>query len=137
MTIEAQITNAFVGLLTIVVTVAISYLVPRAKAALDAHLSAKTATVANTVIDGLGTISQAVVQDFNQRIVADAKAAGTWTDELGQSVKEDALAAVKSQGAALVSLGRSVGVEVAALIDSLVEQAVAGNHVSAGPPAKR
>jgi hypothetical protein len=129
MSIESQIVSGLTGFLSLVVSAGFAYLVPRLQKMIDAHVNAKTATVANSVIAGLSSIAQAVVQDFNQKVVADAKAAGAWTPQLAQSVKADAIAAVKSQGAALVALGKSVSVDVEPLIESLIEQAVALHHI--------
>lgn len=106
MSVEAHVVSGLAGLLSLVVSAGIAYVVPRVKQAVDAHVNDKTASVVNLVIDGLANIAQAVVQDFNQKIVANAKNAGTWTPQLAQGVKADAIAAVKAQGATLVQLDR-------------------------------
>lgn len=130
MSLEAQIVSGLAGLLSLVVSALLAYLGPKAKTFLDAHLSAKGAEIANTVIDGLAAIAEAVVQDFNQRIVAEAKAHGVWGPQLAQSVKNDAVAAVKSQGAALIALGQEVLGDMDSLVSSLIETAVVKYHVS-------
>ncbi|GEO26687.1 hypothetical protein AAC03nite_24720 [Alicyclobacillus acidoterrestris] len=135
MSVEAQVVNGLAGILSLVTSAGIAYVVPRVKKAIDAHVSDKTASVVNSVIDGLANIAQAVVQEFNQKIVVDAKNVGTWTPQLAQSVKADAVTAVKDQGAALVQLGQQVGVDVESLIDSLIESAVSQNHVDAPAPS--
>ncbi len=122
--IETQVVQGLTGLLSLAVTAAIAYAAPRAKRWVTTHTTAKAAGVATTVIDGLSSIAQAVVADFDQRIVNDAKAVGTWTPALAASVKADAVKAIMDQGAHLVALGQSVVGNVEALVSSLVEQAV-------------
>lgn len=125
--LETQVVQALLGLLMAGTTVAIGYIAPRAKRWVSTHATAKAADVATSVIDGLSAIAETVVQDFNQRVVVDAKKAGTFTPALAASVKADAVRAVLDQGSSLVGLGRSVVGNVDALVASLVEQAVA-NH---------
>jgi 3-dehydroquinate synthetase len=127
MSMEAQIVQYLTGLLALVVSGLLTYLARNLKAFVNSHTTAKNAAIANTVIDGLSAITEAVVQDFNQRVVADAKKNGVFTPQLAQSVKEDAVAAVKSQGASLVALGSGVIGDVDGLISSLVEKAVANS----------
>ena len=80
---------------------------------------------AQTALDGLTQIAQSVVSDFNQKVVADAKANGVFTPQLAQAVKADAVQAVMSQGANLAALAqKSVG-DVSGLVNSLIEQSVA------------
>lgn len=129
MSTEQQIVQALLGLLSVVVTAGLGYFAPRLKTIVAAHLNANTAQVANHVIDGLGKIAQAVVQDFNQRVVSDAKAQGVFNAQLAAAVKQDAVNAVKSQGAALLALGQGSIGDVDGLIGSLVEHAVATYHV--------
>lgn len=123
--IELQIVQGVTGLLALAVTAAISYLSPRAKRWIGSHSTAQVAGVADKVMWSLSGIAEAVVQDFNQRVVGDAKAAGTWTPALAASVKADAVKAVMDQGSQLVKLGTSVVGNVESLVGSLVEQAVA------------
>jgi 3-dehydroquinate synthetase len=125
--LETQVVQYLTGLLALIVSGVLTYLARNLKAFINSHTTAKNAAVANTVIDGLSSIAEAVVQDFNQRVVADAKKNGVFTPQLAQSVKEDAVAAVKSQGASLVALGSGVIGDVDGLIRSLVEKAVANS----------
>lgn len=91
---------------------------------------------AQNAIDGLASISQSVVADFNQRVVADAKKNGVFTPQLAASVKQDAVKAVMSQGSNLVKLAqKSVG-DVQQLVSSLIEQAVTRDHIPS-PEVKR
>ncbi|GMA64941.1 hypothetical protein NZD89_06035 [Alicyclobacillus fastidiosus] len=103
--LEIKIVEGLLDLLIIAVIIGLLYSRPQIKKIVDAHLSAQQAAVANNVIDGLANIAEAVVQDFNQRIVASAKANGVFTPQLAQSVKQDAIQAVLSQGAGLISVG--------------------------------
>jgi len=122
--LELQVVQGLLGLLLAATTAGIGYVAPRVKRWLSAHSTAQVAGVAGKVIDGLSTIAEAVVQDFNQRVVLDAKKQGTWTPQLAASVKADALVAVRDQGAQLVALGQSVVGNMDGLIASLVEQVV-------------
>jgi len=128
--LEMQIVQALLGLLVAGVTAAVGALVPRARTFFAAHTSAAHATQANAVIAGLGSIAESVVQDFNQRIVTDAKKNGVWGAQLASSVKRDAVAAVMDQGANLVALGGKVLGNAEGLVGVLVEQAVAKFHVT-------
>jgi len=130
--LESQIVQGAAGLLTLTVTLVITMLTGRAKRWISAHSSAKAADVATTVIDGLGSIAEAVVSDFNQRVVTQAKAAGTWTPALAASVKADAIRAVADQGGQLVALGQSVVGNMSGLVSSLVEGAVARSKYFSG-----
>ncbi|MCL6443640.1 MAG: hypothetical protein K6T83_09325 [Alicyclobacillus sp.] len=96
------------------VTYVTSHIVPK-------YVKSKTAANA---IDGLAAIAQSVVQDFNQRIVNDAKAQGVFNVQLAQKVKEDAVQAVLAQGANLAALAEKTVGDVQSLVESLVEQAV-------------
>lgn len=127
--IELHILESLLSLLTVVIGSLISAFVPKIKKSVDAHLTAKQALIANHVINGLATISEAVVMDFNQRIVSDAKTNGVFTPQLAASVKKDAVAAVMSQSEALRSLGTSTLGDVESLIGSLIEQAVSQHHI--------
>lgn len=120
--LEQQIVNGLLGLLSLGVTAALAYFTPKAKALFHSN-------VANRVIDGLSKIVQAVVQDFNQRVVTEAKATGVFNTQLAEAVKRDAVAAVKSQGASLLALGQGSIGDVDALIESLIEHAVAQYHI--------
>lgn len=124
MNLQTQIVTDFAGLLSLVVTAGVAYFTPKIKAVIASHFTAQQAQVANHVIDGLGKIAQSVVQDFNQTVVADAKANGAWTPKFAQQVKQDAINAVKSQGASLITLGQSTLGNIDGLISSLIEQAV-------------
>ncbi|WP_062306526.1 hypothetical protein [Alicyclobacillus sendaiensis] len=80
---------------------------------------------AQNAIDGLASIAESVVAQFNQTIVADAKAKGVWNAALAAKVKQDAVKAVLSQGANLVKLAQKVVGDVPELVSTLIEQAVA------------
>jgi hypothetical protein len=125
--LELQVLDALLSLLVIVVGAVISIFVPKIKAVVDKHLTAKEAQIFNHVVDGLAVIANAVVQQFNQTVVHDAKAAGKFDAALAQKVKADAIDAVKKQGSTLIELGKSVVTDVDGLISSLIEEAVAHN----------
>lgn len=127
--VELQILEGVVSLGTIVLGAAGTYLTTKVKKLVDSHLSAKNAEVANNVIDGLTSIADAVVQKFNQTVVSDAKTNGVFTPQLAQSVKKDAIAAVMTQGSALIQLGQGVIGDVQQLVASLIEQSVVINKV--------
>jgi hypothetical protein len=127
--LEQQIVQALTGLLALTVSTGIAYAVPKAKEWLAHHLNAQQANVANTVLTGLAKVAQTVVANFNQTVVADAKAAGKWTPELAAQVKADAVKAVIGQASNLVALGNQVSGDIPALIGSMIEQAVATNKV--------
>jgi hypothetical protein len=126
--LELKILESLVSLLTILIGAGISALAPKLKRIVTAHASAKEAQLVSHVVDGLSAIAEAVVQDFNQRVVADAKKSGVFTPELAQSVKQDAVTSVLSQAGPLVSLAEQVIGDVPQLVASLVEQAVAKHH---------
>jgi len=83
-------------------------------------------TVQNAIAN-LGSIVEATVSDFNQKVVDSAKKEGTFTDALAQSVKADALAAVKDQGAPLIKLLEGSIGNLDSFLSSLIEQSVASN----------
>jgi hypothetical protein len=120
-----QALTAVLSILVAGVGVLVTAFVPKIKDAVDKHLGTSQANIANKVIDGLGSIAQTVVADFNQRVVADAKAKGVFTAELAASVKDDAVKAVIAQAPELIALGKSVIGDIEALIPQLIEQAVA------------
>ncbi|WP_028983343.1 hypothetical protein [Sporolactobacillus terrae] len=119
-----QALTAVLSVLVVGIGALITAFVPKIKDAVDKHLGTSQANIANKVIDGLSTIAQTVVADFNQRVVADAKAKGVFTTELAASVKEDAVKAVIAQAPELIELGKSAIGDIEALIPQLIEQAV-------------
>ncbi|MCL6454382.1 MAG: hypothetical protein K6T78_12290 [Alicyclobacillus sp.] len=125
--IEQQIVSGLVGLLTLVLSAGITWATRKASALIAAHTSAKTAETATTALQGLSTIATSVVQDFNQRVVSDAKKTGVWTPQLAQQVKADAVAAVKAQGGALIRLAAQTVGSTDDLVGTLLEQAVSQN----------
>lgn len=124
MNIETQLVQAFTGLLSVALTAGIGIITPKIKKFIETHTTAKTAKVANDVVDGLAKVSEAVVADFNQRIVTDVKAKGGWTPELAVQTKLDAIAAIKSQGSAFIALTKKTESELEPLISTLIEQAI-------------
>lgn len=122
---ETHLIQALGGLLFAMLTAAIGVITPKVKGLIQAHTSAKTAVIANDAIDGLTKIAVSVVSDFNQRIVNDMKSKGAWTPQLAEQVKEDAVAAVKSQGASFIKLSGKTSDQIESLVSTLVEQAVA------------
>ena len=127
MDIQTQVVQDLAGLLAATVTAGVAYLSVKAKAWLHAHTNAQVAATGNSVVDGLSKIVDSVVQDFNSTVVNDAKLNGTWTAAMGAQVKQDAIAAVKSQASNLLALGQSALGNVDSLIGSMIEQFVA-NH---------
>ncbi|MCL6625303.1 hypothetical protein [Alicyclobacillus shizuokensis] len=127
--LELKILESLLSLMTLLIGVGISALAPRLKRIVSAHADGKQAQLASHVIDGLSTIAEAVVQEFNQKVVADAKKAGVFTPALAQSIKQDAVSAVISQAGPLAALGGQVIGDIPSLVSSLVEQAVAKHHI--------
>jgi hypothetical protein len=121
---EMAILQALLALFVTALTAGIAYLTRQAKAYLAVHASGKAAEVATTVLDGLSQIATAVVQDYNQRVVSDAKASGVWNAKFAEALKREAVQAVMDQGAALVSLAKDNVGNVEALVAALVEKAV-------------
>ncbi|NRD80260.1 hypothetical protein HPT25_23340 [Bacillus sp. BRMEA1] len=121
MSLETQFVQALGGLLCATTTAGIGVITPKIKKFLESHITAKNATVANDAIDGLSKIVESVVSDFNQRIVNDAKSKQALTPELAAQTKNDAIAAVKSQGSQFIKL---IDGDAEALISTLIEQAV-------------
>jgi hypothetical protein len=107
MTLEAQFIQALSALVYIVAIAGITYVTPKIKQFLEVHTNAKTAS---TVTDEFSTIAESVVNDFNNRIVNDAKARQAWNPQLAQTIKNDAIASVKTQ--------------IEPLLSTLIEQAV-------------
>lgn len=124
MSFETQFVQALSGLLYAAATAGIGIITPKIKKLIESHTTAKNATIANDAIDGLTKIVESVVSDFNQRIVTDVKAKGGWTPELAEQIKNDAIDAVKEQGAAFIKLSGQTANDVEALISTLIEQAV-------------
>jgi hypothetical protein len=127
--LEQQIVQALMGVLALTVSTGVAYVVAKAKGWLAHHLNAQQASVATMVLTGLANVVQTVVADFNQKVVADAKAAGKWTPELATQIKADAVKAVIGQASNLVTLGNQFIGDIPALIGSMIEQAVAANKV--------
>lgn len=125
MSLETHLIQALGGLLFATLTAAIGVITPKIKGLIQAHTSAKTATVATDALDGLTKIAESVVSDFNQRIVNDTKSKGAWTSQLAEQVKDDAVAAVKAQGASFIKLSSKTSDQIDSLISTLIEQAVA------------
>jgi hypothetical protein len=125
MSLETQFVQALGGLFYATVTAGIGVVTPKVRKYLESHTTAKTATIATDVFDGLSKITESVVTDFNQRIVNDAKSKQAWTPQLAEQVKADAVDAVKAQGSAFVSLAQKTAGDVEPLISTLIEQAVA------------
>lgn len=122
---ELQVLTAVLSLFVTGIGALIAAYVPKLKAIVDKHLTSKQADVAKTVIDGLSSIVQTVVADFDQRVVSDAKKNGVFTPELAANVKDAAVKAVIAQAPNLIALGQTAIGDVQALIPQLVEQAVA------------
>ena len=133
MTLQTQIVQDLAGLLMAFVTAAVGYLGVKAKAWLHSHTNAQVAATGNSVIDGLSKVVDSVVQDFNSTVVNDAKLKGTWTAAMGAQVKQDAIAAVKSQAANLLALGQSTVGNVDSLIGSLIQQFVEKHKLTVAP----
>lgn len=123
--IELQVLECVTSVVTAGVGALVAAAAPSIKRYIDRHVAAKDAQIADTVIDGLAQIAESVVADFNQRVVADAKAQGVWTPALKQAVKQDAVQAVLSQGANLAALAKKSVGDVPSLVETLIEQAVA------------
>ena len=133
MDIQTQVVQDLAGLLAATLTAGVAYLSVKAKAWLHAHTNAQVATTGTSVVDGLSKIVDSVVQDFNSTVVNDAKLNGTWTAAMGAQVKQDAIAAVKSQGANLLALGQSTVGNVDSLIGSLIQQFVTKHKLVVAP----
>jgi nitrogenase molybdenum-iron protein alpha/beta subunit len=101
-------------------TAGIAYVARSLKNWLSAHTAANTAAMSAHVIDGLTQITESVVQEYNQRLMQDAKKYGVWNEQLEESLKADAVKAVLSQGAKLTELGMEVLGDVPSLVSSLV-----------------
>lgn len=115
--IELDILQTLLSLLSLVVSAGILYIGPKLKAFIGA-------AAANMITNVLSSIVESVVNDFNQRIVAQAKADGAFTPQLAKSVKQDAIEAVLDQGGALIKLGSLVLGDVEQLVSSQIEKAV-------------
>jgi hypothetical protein len=110
MTLETQLIQALSALVYIVAIAGITYVTPKIKKFLEVHTNAKTAAVASEGLDELSRIAEAVVTDFNSRLVNDVKAKQAWTPQLAEQIKSDAMASVKTQ--------------IEPLLSTLIEQAV-------------
>lgn len=136
--IEAYIVQGLVGALVVVTGTAVTYagkvLLPRAKRLVDAHVSVKQAEYANKVLDGLYTIMVGVVHNFNKSVVAEAKAHGQFTKELAESVRQDAIAAIKSQAGYAIGLNDNVTEALHDVIDNMITAYVEAHHIQGIPP---
>ena len=121
---ETQAVQALSGVALTSVTLGIAYASTVARKWLNAHLSAQQATTADQVVKSLQSVADGVVNDFNQRVVNDAKVAGKWSPELEAQVRADAYKAVRSQGAKLIALGSAVLGDMQSTISSSIESAV-------------
>ena len=133
MTLQTQIVQDLSGLLYVAVTAGLGYVGVKAKAWFAAHTTAQVAAAGDSALSTLSGIVSNVVQDFNQTVVNQAKANGSWTPAMGAQVKQDAIAAVKSQASNLLTLGKSVLGNVDSLIGSMIETAVAKHKVTVTP----
>lgn len=124
MSIETQFVQALGGLLCATATAGIGVITPKIKKLIVSHTTAKNATIANDALDGLTKIVESVVTDFNQRVVTDVKAKGGWTSELADQIKNDAIDAIKEQGASFIKISGQSGKEIESMISTLIEQAV-------------
>lgn len=127
--LELKILEGLLSLFVIAVGTVITKYGPIVKKWIDKHLPKHDAQTANTIIDGLSKIAEATVQDFNQRVVHDAKRNGVFTPQLAQSVKQDAVKAIEAHGSGLVKLGKESLGDVESLIGPLVEQYVTKHHI--------
>jgi len=107
MSLETQLIQALSALVYIVAIAGITYVTPKIKKFLEVHTNAKTAT---TVTDEFSKIAESVVNDFNARIVNDTKSRQAWNPQLAQTIKNDAIASVKTQ--------------IEPLLSTLIEEAV-------------
>ena len=127
--VEVQILQDVSSAAVLAIGSALTYVTSKV---LPKYIHSKTA---QNAIDGLASIAHSVVAEFNAKVVSQAKANGVFTPQLAAAVKQDAVQAVMSQGSALVTLAqKSVG-DVSQLVSSLIEQAVAVNHIPNTQPA--
>lgn len=125
--VEVQVLEDVISAFGLAVGAGVTYVTTKV---VPKYVHSKTA---QNAIDGLANIANAVVQNFNQTVVDDAKKTGVFNAQLASQVKKDAVTAVLSQGSNLVKLAqKSVG-DVQSLVETLVEQAVAGNKSQAAP----
>lgn len=122
--LETMILQNVMSILGVLLASCITYLTARAKRVIDSHLSRQQAEMANTVLNGLSAVANAVVNDFDQRIVQDTKNTGEWNTELGRTVKRDAISAVKTQAPALCNLGQTALGDIDQLIGTMIEDAI-------------
>ncbi|WP_026975763.1 hypothetical protein [Alicyclobacillus contaminans] len=128
-TIETEVVQALSGILVAAITASLAWVSNHVKAYLAAHTDAKIAETASNAVDKLQQIAEAVVEDFNQKIVADAKANGVWNKNLADTVRKEALQAVLDQGAAFAGVLKSAGTDVEGLVLSFINSYVRAHHI--------
>lgn len=129
--IETQIVQGLAGLMTVVISAGIALITTHVKTFVSNHSNSVVSQLSNDVIDGFGKIADAVVHDFNDRIVREAQANGVLTPQLFAQVKRDAVNSVMDQGASLVQLGTKLGLDVQGLAFSVVAQSF--NKIGVAP----
>ncbi len=127
--IELNILQALLSLLSLVAAAGITYLAPQLKAFIGASAANMITNVLSSIVDG-------VVQDFNQKVVSQAKQDGAFTPQLAQSVKQDAIEAVMSQGGVIIKLASLVLGDVEQLVSSQIEKAVVQYKTPSSTPAQ-
>lgn len=120
---ELQIVQALLGLLSLLASAGVAYLSPHLKAWFKGRIAA-------FVIDTLGKIAENVVADFNQRVVSDAKKQGVFNAQLATTVKNDAIAAVKSQASSVIALGNKFVGDMQGQIGAAIEKAVVNQNIA-------
>ena len=123
--LQSQVLSYVSSLLGVVLIGAISYATPFVKKWITNHLPAQEAQVADSVLNNLGTIVKSVVGNFNVSVVNDLKATKLFTPEAAAIVKQDALTAIKSQGAHLIALGKTTVGDIESWIEAELQNAVA------------
>jgi hypothetical protein len=110
MSLESQFIQALSALAYIVAIAGITYVTPKIKKFLEVHIDAKNVPAVDSALDEITKVAETVVTDFNTRIVNDAKSRQAWSPQLAQTIKNDAIASVKTQ--------------IEPLLSTLIEQAV-------------
>ena len=110
MSLESQLIQALSALVYIVAIAGITYVTPKIKRFLEVHIDAKNVPVVESTVDEISKVAESVVNDFNNRIVNDTKSRQAWNPQLAQTIKNDAIASVKTQ--------------IEPLLSTLIEQAV-------------
>jgi hypothetical protein len=110
LSLESQLIQALSALVYIAAIAGITYVTPKIKRFLEVHIDVKNVPAVESTVDEISKLAENVVNDFNNRLVNDAKSKQAWNPQFAQIIKSDAISSLKTQ--------------MEPLLSTLIEQAV-------------